>query len=327
MTGTMHSWFGPNGGIMQTGNPLGGVAGTGYLALAAGVIGVATAAALGMMYGTEISRPGPKIFGPASDLLGGLSNLCVAGVFIRLQRAVSDSRRAIPGMAVVVVLLAAGAVSSFLLVAGVLDFVPATIAAIVALAAQALWLVAICTRLRRGGAIPPRLGRGGKAVGAGFLAGCFIVAAGLLAPAGWPQWTVFAVGGVVGLTGWVGMPVWFVLLGRHLVARCTCGRPPGPCARRAPNRVASTGCPRAAPRFRSILTGRTGPLVLVSTDGYRNRLHSVQAQLPRAGSVALKGAPGCASQDAARRPDVAGVPGGTLSACPGGVRAKRGARV
>lgn len=196
-----------------------GARGTGYLALAAGVIGVGTAMALGLMYGTELSRPGPKIFGPASDLLGGLSNLCVAGVFIRLQHTVSDSRRAFAGMVVVVVLLAAGAVSSFLLVADVLDFVPATIAAMAALAAQALWLVAICARLRGGGAIPSRLGRGGMVLGASFLAGAAIVAAGLLAPAGWLQWTVFGVGGVVGLTGWVGMPVWFVLFGRHLVAR------------------------------------------------------------------------------------------------------------
>ncbi len=312
---------------MQTGNPLGGVAGTGYLALAAGVIGVATAAALGMMYGTEISRPGPKIFGPASDLLGGLSNLCVAGVFIRLQRAVSDSRRAIPGMAVVVVLLAAGAVSSFLLVAGVLDFVPATIAAIVALAAQALWLVAICTRLRRGGAIPPRLGRGGKAVGAGFLAGCFIVAAGLLAPAGWPQWTVFAVGGVVGLTGWVGMPVWFVLLGRHLVARCTCGRPPGPCARRAPNRVAPTGVSTGGaplPEYPHRAHRPVGPCLdrwIPKSPAFRT------SATPSGGFRRLKRCSGMRISRRSAPPGRGRRPGRHVVGLPGGVRAKRGARV
>jgi hypothetical protein len=82
---------------MQAENPLNGVRGTRYLAFTAGVRGMATAMALGLMYGTEISRPGPMILGPARDLLGGLANLCVAGVFIFVKRAVYDARRAFPG--------------------------------------------------------------------------------------------------------------------------------------------------------------------------------------------------------------------------------------
>ncbi|RAX49877.1 hypothetical protein DQ353_06850 [Arthrobacter sp. AQ5-05] len=50
----------------------------------------------------------------------------------------------------------------------------------------------------------------------------------LLAPAGWMQWTVLAVGGVVGLTGRVDMPVGFILFGWHLVARPTVAGPLDP---------------------------------------------------------------------------------------------------
>jgi hypothetical protein len=58
----------------------------------------------------------------------------------------------------------------------------------------------------------------GEFVGAGFLAGYLVVGLGLLLPwMSWPQLVVFGFGVLVGLPAYlVGIPVWFLLLGRHL---------------------------------------------------------------------------------------------------------------
>jgi len=51
----------------------------------------------------------------------------------------------------------------------------------------------------------------------GFLAGYVVVGLGLLLPwMSWPQLVVFGVGVVIGLPAYLGIPVWFVLLGRYL---------------------------------------------------------------------------------------------------------------
>ena len=53
--------------------------------------------------------------------------------------------------------------------------------------------------------------------GCGLLAGYVIVGLGLLLPwMSWPQLVVFGVGLLIGLPAYLGMPVWFVFLGRHL---------------------------------------------------------------------------------------------------------------
>ena len=68
-------------------------------------------------------------------------------------------------------------------------------------------------------ALSVRVARLGEVLGAGLLAGYVIVGLGLLLPwMSWPQLAVFGVGVLVGLPAYLGIPVWFVLLGRHLAA-------------------------------------------------------------------------------------------------------------
>ena len=51
------------------------------------------------------------------------------------------------------------------------------------------------------------------------MAGYVIVGLGLLLPwMSWPQLVVFGVGVRIGLPAYLGIPVWFVFLGRHLEA-------------------------------------------------------------------------------------------------------------
>lgn len=202
---------------MESIQPLPGDRGAGAFAYAAGAVGIITFTALGLMYGVEMSRPGPRLFGPISDVGGGLFNLLAIPVIVQLHKRLPQSQWAALGLVTVVVLSVAGAIGSFLLVAKVLGFAIATTAAMLALGAQALWLVSAHTKLLRHGSYPLRLAKLGRFVGAAFLVGAAIVAFGFLVPGGWMQWTVFGIGGLIGLAGWLGMPFWFLMAGRRLV--------------------------------------------------------------------------------------------------------------
>jgi hypothetical protein len=79
-----------------------------------------------------------------------------------------------------------------------------------------VWLL-VNRWLRRSDALPYRVVRLGELVGAGFLAEYAIVGLGLLLPwISWPQLVVFGVGVLFGLPAYLAIPVWFLLLGRHL---------------------------------------------------------------------------------------------------------------
>jgi hypothetical protein len=102
---------------------------------------------------------------------------------------------------------------------GVLAFevvAPITVAAWMVLS---LWLLLVNRWLRMSDAFPVRLSRLGEYLGAGMLTGAAVVGLGLLLPwMSWVQLVVFGVGVVLGVVGWLGIPIWFVILGRHLAA-------------------------------------------------------------------------------------------------------------
>ncbi len=191
----------------------------GAFAYAAGLVGIITFIALGLMYGVELPSRSPRIFGPISDIGSALYSLLAIPVVAQLHRRLHVSAASRIGLVVVVVLLAAGAAGSILLVTKVLDFAVATTAAMTALAALAVWMVATTLILMRRDDYPRRLAKSGALLGAAFLIGASVVGLGFLVPGGWMQWTVFGIGGVIGLVGWVGTPFWFLMAGRELRAR------------------------------------------------------------------------------------------------------------
>jgi hypothetical protein len=82
-----------------------------------------------------------------------------------------------------------------------------------------LWLFLINRWSRLSGALGLRLARFGEFLGVGTLAGGAIVGLGFLLPwMSWPQLIFFGVGGLLGVGGMLGIPVWFLLLGRHFAA-------------------------------------------------------------------------------------------------------------
>ena len=159
------------------------------------------------------------VAGSASDLLGSLATAFMIPVALFLGGRLPQRRTArltqVAGLTAMVLLSIGGP----LLVLGVLAFDVQTPIAIAAWIILSLWLLLIKRWLRLSDALPYGLVRFGEMVGAGFLAGYVIVGLGLLLPwMSWPQLVVFGVGVLVGLPAYLGIPVWFVLLGRHLGA-------------------------------------------------------------------------------------------------------------
>jgi hypothetical protein len=197
-------------------------------AYAAGVTGIlanlfliALYVALGLQAGgpeAETSLgPVGDLSGSASDLLGSLSAAFMIPVALALGGRLPRRRAARLAQAAGLTAMALLTAGGPLLVLGVLSFEVETPIAMAAWIVLCLWLLLLNRWLRSSGTPPVRLARLGEVLGVGLLAGYVIVGLGLLLPwMSWPQLVVFGVGVLIGLPAYLGIPVWFVLLGRHL---------------------------------------------------------------------------------------------------------------
>jgi hypothetical protein len=205
-----------------------GVNAVSRFAYAAGITGILANVSLIAMYvllGLQAGNPKSytllgsafHLTGSANDLLGSLLTALMIPVALFLGKRL-PRRRAVrfvqaAGLAAMALLSLGGP----LLVLGVLSFGVATTIAVAALIFLILWILLVNRWLRRSHALPYRLARFGEFLGAGFLAGYVIFGLGLLLPwMSWPQLVVFGFGILVGLPGYLGIPVWFVFLGRYL---------------------------------------------------------------------------------------------------------------
>ena len=198
-----------------------------YAAGATGILAnlflIALYVALGLQAGGPEAEtwlgPAGDLSGSASDLVGSLSAAFMIPVALALGGRLPQRRAArftqAAGLAAMALLTAGGP----LLVLGVLAFEVETPIAMAAWVVLCLWLLLVNRWLRLSGTLPVRLARLGEVLGVGLLAGYAIVGLGLLLPwMSWPQLVVFGVGVLIGLPAYLGIPVWFVLLGRHLAA-------------------------------------------------------------------------------------------------------------
>jgi hypothetical protein len=200
-------------------------------AYAAGVTGIlanlfliALYVALGLQAGgpeaqTPSLGPAGDLSGSASDLVGSLSAAFMIPVALVLGGRLPQRRGARLMQAAGLTAMALLAVGGPLLVLGVLAFEVETPIAMASWIVLCVWLLLLNRWLRLSDALPIRVARLGEVLGAGLLVGYVIVGLGLLLPwMSWPQLAVFGVGVLIGLPAYLGIPVWFVLLGRHLAA-------------------------------------------------------------------------------------------------------------
>lgn len=196
-----------------------------YAAGATGILANLFFIALYVRLGLQAGRPegqtplgsAGELAGPASDLMGSLATAFMIPVTLALAGRLPQRRTArvvqMAGLTAMAVLAAGGP----LLVLGVLAFEVETAIAVGAWVVLSLWLLLINLWLRLSGDLRPRVARLGELLGAAMLAGYVIVGLGLLLPwMSWAQLVVFGAGILIGLPAWLCIPVWFLLLGRHL---------------------------------------------------------------------------------------------------------------
>jgi hypothetical protein len=195
----------------------------GFTGILANLFLIALYVALGLEAGGPEAQsslgPAGDLSGSASDLVGSLSAAFMIPVALALGGRLPQRRGARLMQAVGLAAMALLAIGGPLLVLGVLAFEIETPIAMAAWIMLCLWLLLVNRRLRLSGTLPVRVARLGEALGAGLLVGYVVVGLGLLLPwMSWPQLVVFGVGILIGLPAYLGIPVWFVLLGHHLAA-------------------------------------------------------------------------------------------------------------
>ena len=161
---------------------------------------------------------GGASFGPANDLVGSLTTAFMVPVALALSAWLPDRRMAwiarILGLSALAVLTVGGP----LLVFGALSFEVQAPIVTAAWLVLCLWLILVNRMLLFSGVLAPRVARLGESVGAGTAAGIAIFGLGVLPGMSSVQAILFGFGGAIAVIGMLGIPLWFVLLGRHLAA-------------------------------------------------------------------------------------------------------------
>jgi hypothetical protein len=193
---------------------------TARFAYAAGATGILANLFLIGFYALQASHPedGTSL-GTADDLVGSLGLAFMIPVALALSAWLSERRSARIILVGVLSAMTVLTVGGPLLVFGVLAFNVQAPIAVAAWMVLSLWLFMVNRWLRLSGALGLRLARFGEFLGTGTLAGGAVVGLGFLLPwMSWPQLVVFGAGGLLGVVGMLGTPVWFLLLGRHLAS-------------------------------------------------------------------------------------------------------------
>lgn len=186
----------------------------GRLAEVGAGVGVVGLVSLGLMFAIEVPSGGPYRFGAINDLSGAAFNVVLIPVALRVARDVQPTRGMRFATGAAVLAACAGAVLPILLVTGAMPLQVQMPLVVACIEVQSLWLIVLGQALRR---VPGRegLGTGSLVVGASFIAGSALVGAGFAAPEGAPlRIAAWALGGIVGIAGYVGWPWWFHAVGR-----------------------------------------------------------------------------------------------------------------
>ncbi len=191
-----------------------------FFAYAAGAIGMLANLFLIAFYALQASHPENGTWlGSANDLVGSLGTAFMIPVALALSAWLPDRRLSRITLLVGLPAPAVLTVGGPLLVLGVVVFKVQAPIMVAAWMILSLWLFLIDRWVRLSAALRTRLARLGEFLGAGTLAGGAVVGLGFLLPwMSWPQLVVFGVGGLLGVIGMLGIPVWFLFLGRHLAA-------------------------------------------------------------------------------------------------------------
>ena len=158
--------------------------------------------------------------GSANDVVIIVQFLTFIPVALALRRWLPPTRSVRLVTAAAVVAMAAVAILQLLLVIGVLEFdVQVVLVAATFLVVYA-WMIAVSSTGHRHGTLPRSITRFGLLLGTSYPVGLVIAAAGLLFPSGSATQLAFVVPGVViAAIGWLGLPVWPLVLARLVFSK------------------------------------------------------------------------------------------------------------
>ncbi|MPV38594.1 hypothetical protein [Georgenia subflava] len=180
------------------------------------VVGVASGAALVVMFAVEVPRGGPYVFGTTNDVLGAAYQLLTVPVLLELGRELPDTKVRQVLHPVTVGSAVVAATSGVLLVAQVLPFGPSTAVSIGAVVVQAGWMLTAGNQLLRRRGFPERTARWARRIGGLVLGSLVAVGVGLTLPEGSARTAALTVAAVPGGIVWLAWPIWFHLAARHL---------------------------------------------------------------------------------------------------------------
>jgi hypothetical protein len=158
--------------------------------------------------------------GSANDVVIIVQFVTFIPVALALRRWLPPTRSVRLATAAVVVAMAAVAILQLLLVAGVLEFDVQVMFVVATFLVVYAWMIAVSSTGHRHGTLPRSVTRFGLLLGTSYPVGLVIAAAGLLFPWGSAAQLAFVVPGVViGAIGWLGLPVWPLILARLVFSK------------------------------------------------------------------------------------------------------------
>jgi hypothetical protein len=112
------------------------------------------------------------------------------------------------------------AILQLLLLTGALEFDVQVMLVMAAFLLVSTWVLTVSSTGHRRGTLPRPVSRFGLVLGVSYPVGLVIAAAGLLFPSGSAAWLAFVIpGGVLLAIGWLGLPVWPLVLARLVFSK------------------------------------------------------------------------------------------------------------
>jgi hypothetical protein len=158
--------------------------------------------------------------GSANDVVIIVQFLTFIPVALALRRWLPARRSMRAVTAAAIGAMVAVAVLQLLLVAGGVDFEVQVVLVVAMFLVVYAWVITVSSTGHRHGTLPRSVTRFGLLLGVTFPVGLVIAAAGLLFPSGSPAQLAFVIPGVaIAAIGWLGLPVWPLVLARRVFNR------------------------------------------------------------------------------------------------------------
>jgi len=158
--------------------------------------------------------------GSANDVVIVVQFVTFIPVALALPRWLPPLRSVRLATAAAVGAMVAVAILQLLLVAGVLEFDVQVMLVVATFFVIYAWVIAVSSTGHRRGTLPRSVTRFGLLLGVSYPVGLVIAAAGLLFPSGSAAQLAFVVPGVIiGAIGWLGLPVWPLVLARLVFSK------------------------------------------------------------------------------------------------------------